>query len=105
MVAGVAGALSAMSALYYKKNNSGILIARTSLAALGQLIQFPFICSNPPVSLIYRWLEKSVELKPEVISYLIPIYAPTPVRLELMERAGYYLVDIHQFKWNVVMEK
>ena len=29
------------------------------------------ICSNPPFSLISRWLKKSVELKPEVISYLI----------------------------------
>lgn len=48
VIAGVAGALAAMSAVYYKnKNNSGVLTARSSLASLGQLIQFPFVCSNP----------------------------------------------------------
>jgi crotonobetainyl-CoA:carnitine CoA-transferase CaiB-like acyl-CoA transferase len=49
VIAGITGALSAMSALYYKNHTdtNDILIARSSLAALGQLIQFPFICSNP----------------------------------------------------------
>jgi crotonobetainyl-CoA:carnitine CoA-transferase CaiB-like acyl-CoA transferase len=51
VIAGITGALSAMSALYYKNhtNTNDVLIARASLAALGQLIQFPFICSNPEV--------------------------------------------------------
>lgn len=49
VIAGVAGALSAMSAIYYKNNNThnGYLVARSSLAALGQLIQLPFICNTP----------------------------------------------------------
>jgi hypothetical protein len=60
------------------------------------------ICSNPPFSLIYRWLKKSVDLKPEVISYLVPFHALTPKRVQQMENAGYCLVDIHQFKWVIL---
>jgi hypothetical protein len=47
------------------------------------------ICSNPPYSLIDRVLEKSVALKPRVISYLIGINNLTTRRMETMENAGY----------------
>lgn len=49
VIAGISGALSAVSALYYRNSvqPKEVVVSRTSLAALGQLIQFPFICSNP----------------------------------------------------------
>lgn len=60
------------------------------------------ICSNPPYSMINKVLEKSVELKPRIISYLININNLTPKRLEYMENNGYYITKIHMckvFKW------
>ena len=60
------------------------------------------ICSNPPYSIIDKVLEKSVELKPRVISYLIGINNLTPKRMEYMESKGYYITKLHickVFKW------
>jgi hypothetical protein len=60
------------------------------------------ICSNPPYSMINRVLEKSVELKPKVISYLLGINNLTAKRMEFMETHGYYITKIHMckvFKW------
>ena len=60
------------------------------------------ICSNPPYSMINKVLEKSVELKPRIISYLIGINNLTAKRLEYMENNGYYITKIHMckvFKW------
>ena len=60
------------------------------------------ICSNPPYSIIDKVLEKSVELKPRVISYLIGINNLTPKRMEYMESKGYYIIKLHickVFKW------
>ncbi len=60
------------------------------------------ICSNPPYSMINKVLEKSVELKPRIISYLIGINNLTPKRLEYMENNGYYITKLHMckvFKW------
>ena len=60
------------------------------------------ICSNPPYSMINKVLEKSVELKPKVISYLLGINNLTAKRMEFMEKHGYYITKIHMckvFKW------
>lgn len=60
------------------------------------------ICSNPPYSMINKVLEKSVELKPRIISYLIGINNLTAKRLEYMENNGYYITKLHMckvFKW------
>jgi hypothetical protein len=60
------------------------------------------ICSNPPYSMINKVLEKSVELKPRIISYLIGINNLTAKRMEYMENSGYYITKIHickVFKW------
>lgn len=60
------------------------------------------ICSNPPYSLIDKVLEKSIELNPRVISYLIGISNLTTKRMELMENAGYKIVSMRLtkvFKW------
>ena len=53
------------------------------------------ICSNPPYSMINKVLEKSVELKPRIISYLIGINNLTAKRLEYMENNGYYITKLH----------
>ena len=60
------------------------------------------ICSNPPYSCIDKVLEKSVELKPKVISYLLGINGLTTKRIEFMETHGYYITKIHMckvYKW------
>lgn len=60
------------------------------------------ICSNPPYSMIDKILEKSVELKPRIISYLIGVNNLTAKRMEYMENNGYYITKIHMckvFKW------
>jgi len=60
------------------------------------------ICSNPPYSMIDKVLEKSVELNPRIISYLIGVNNLTAKRMEYMENNGYYITKIHMckvFKW------
>ena len=60
------------------------------------------ICSNPPYSLMDKVLERSVELKPKIISYLIGINNLTTKRMEFMEKNGYFIIDMHLtkvFKW------
>ena len=60
------------------------------------------ICSNPPYSCIDKVLQKSIELKPRVISYLIGINNLTARRMENMEKSGYGLTKIHMckvYKW------
>tara|TARA_R110002050_G_scaffold167471_1_gene298264 strand:- start:107 stop:607 length:501 start_codon:yes stop_codon:yes gene_type:complete len=60
------------------------------------------ICSNPPYSMINKVLEKSVELNPRIISYLIGVNNLTAKRMEYMENNGYYITKIHickVFKW------
>ena len=52
--------------------------------------------------MINKVLEKSVELKPRVISYLIGVNNLTAKRMEYMENNGYYITKIHickVFKW------
>jgi hypothetical protein len=56
------------------------------------------ICSNPPFSLLDRVLQKSIDLKPRVISYLLLHGAMTPKRMELLNNAGYGLVAIYTCK-------
>jgi hypothetical protein len=60
------------------------------------------ICSNPPYSMINKVLEKSVELNPRIISYLIGVNNLTAKRMQYMENNGYYITKIHickVFKW------
>ena len=56
------------------------------------------ICSNPPYSIMDKVLQKSVDLKPRVISYLIGVNNLTAKRLEFMENNGYGLTKIHMCK-------
>ena len=60
------------------------------------------IVSNPPYSMIDKVLEKSVSLKPMIISYLLGINNLTAKRMEYMESQGYYITKLHMckvFKW------
>jgi hypothetical protein len=56
------------------------------------------ICSNPPYSCIDKVLQKSVELNPRVISYLIGFGNLTAKRIEYMNNKGYKLVVFHLTK-------
>lgn len=65
------------------------------------------ICSNPPYSMIDRVLEKSVALRPRIISYLLLHGAMTPKRLQFMSDNGYTLTSIYTckvFKWYGMAE-
>jgi hypothetical protein len=64
---------------------------------------YDLIIGNLPFSLTEKFLIHSAELKPDIISYLMPLYALTPARIEMMEKKGYKLVKIKQFKWYVCM--
>jgi len=60
------------------------------------------ICSNPPYSILDKVIEKSINLKPRVISYLIGVGNLTARRIEMLENAGYKLKSLHMckvFKW------
>jgi hypothetical protein len=56
------------------------------------------ICSNPPYSLIDKVLQKSVQLQPHTISYLIGINNLTTKRIQFMENNDYYITKIHLCK-------
>ena len=65
------------------------------------------ICSNPPYSMIDKVLEKSVALKPKIISYLLLHGSMTPKRLDYLKNAGYGLVGIYTckvYKWYGMAE-
>jgi hypothetical protein len=56
------------------------------------------IISNPPYSLMDKVLEKSCNLNPHTISYLIGLHNITARRIEKMNNRGYYLVDLMMLK-------
>ena len=68
----------------------------------GEYMKPDAIVGNPPYSMIDAFLDKSIELQPRVISYLIGFANITTKRLEKMEKAGYTCVEFHLtkvFKW------
>ena len=65
------------------------------------------ICSNPPYSLLDKVFEKSIELKPRIISYLLLHGAMTPRRMQMFNEAGYGLTSIYitkVYKWYGMAE-
>ena len=52
------------------------------------------ICSNPPYSLLDKVLEKSIALKPRIISYIIGHISFTAKRMAYMEENGYFLQKV-----------
>ena len=60
------------------------------------------IIGNPPYSFLDKWLEKSVEFQPQIISYLIGQGNLTSRRIEFMNKNGYSLTKckmLKVYKW------
>jgi len=53
------------------------------------------ICSNPPYSILDKVFQKSIDLNPRIISFIIGINNLTPRRIEMMNQSGYKLSKIH----------
>lgn len=53
------------------------------------------IVSNPPYSLMNEVIDKSISLKPAVISFLIGNMNLTPNRIQYFNERGYYLAQLH----------
>jgi hypothetical protein len=53
------------------------------------------IVSNPPYSLMNEVIDKSIALKPQVISFLIGNMNLTPNRIQYFNERGYYLAQLH----------
>ena len=58
------------------------------------------ILTNPPFSLLKRFIERMILLNPRVISLLLNSYAMTPCRIQEFNDAGYYLVGYHLTRVN-----
>ncbi len=56
------------------------------------------IIQNPPYSLMDKWIQKNIELKPRIISMLIGIGNLTTRRIEILENAGYGLTKMKMLK-------
>lgn len=52
------------------------------------------IVTNPPYSLLNKFIKKSIELKATTISFLIGLLNITPKRIETFEKAGYKMTGI-----------
>ena len=52
------------------------------------------IVGNPPYSLWNKWLEKTLELKPQRFCYLFGVMNLTPKRLQIIREAGYGISKI-----------
>jgi hypothetical protein len=61
--------------------------------------QIDIICSNPPYSCLNKVIEKSINLNPRVIQYLIGINNLTAKRIEYFNNNGYSLTKIHMCKF------
>lgn len=60
------------------------------------------LCSNPPYSVMDKVFQRSCELRPRVISYLIGVNNLTSRRLEMMNNNGYrltYVKMLKVYKW------
>ncbi len=56
------------------------------------------IATNPPYSLIDKFIKKSIELKATTISFLIGLINITPRRIEIFEKAGYKMTALKILK-------
>jgi len=56
------------------------------------------IIGNPPYSLLNKWFEKTISLKPKIFSYLIGVHNLTCKRIEMAQEAGYRLANMQWFK-------
>ncbi len=56
------------------------------------------IIGNPPYSMLDKWFKKSVELNPQIISYIIGQGNLTAKRIEFMNKNGYVLEKVKMLK-------
>ena len=71
------------------------------------------ICGNPPYSMLDEWFKKTIELNPDVCSFLIGVSNLTAKRIEWFEKADYGITKLKMlkvYKWYgmsyiVVFEK
>ena len=67
-----------------------------SIKPIGVIIQ------NPPYSIMDKWIQKNISLKPRLMSFLIGLGNLTARRIEMFEKAGYGLTKMKMlkvFKW------
>lgn len=60
------------------------------------------ICSNPPYSMLDKVFQRCIDLNPTAINLLIGVNNLTARRMEMMEKAGYKLTNLHMckvYKW------
>jgi len=58
------------------------------------------VITNPPFSLLKRFIERMISLNPRVISLLLNAYGMTPCRIKRFNDAGYFLVGYHLTRVN-----
>lgn len=61
------------------------------------------IMSNPPFSLINKWIDKCIQLNPSCICILFGCYALTPCRLQILENSGYKLTRMSMCRMDNLM--
>ena len=57
-----------------------------------------WIITNPPYSILNKYLEHSFKLANKGIAFLVGSYSLTPKRLEMIENAGFKIVELHYLK-------
>ena len=57
-----------------------------------------WIITNPPYSILNRYLEHSLKLSQKGIAFLVGSYSLTPLRMEMIEKAGFKISKLHYFK-------
>jgi type I restriction-modification system DNA methylase subunit len=64
--------------------------------------QYDWIISNPPYSLLDKWLEHSCKISKKGFAYLLGLHNLTPKRIEKCEKEGFYITKLFLckvFKW------
>ena len=57
-----------------------------------------WIITNPPYSILNKYLEHSLKLSMKGIGFLVGSYSVTPLRLELIKKAGFRVAELYYFK-------
>jgi hypothetical protein len=58
------------------------------------------VIGNPPFSLLNKFFERTIELRPRIISFLLNAYAVTPCRIREFNDKGYFVVGFHLTRVN-----
>jgi len=57
-----------------------------------------WIITNPPYSILNKYLEHSLKLARKGIAFLVGSYSITPLRLDLIQKYGFTVTHLHYFK-------